>query len=148
MHYYGSTHQSSTYIKNGRTLYSQRRWRKLLVRCVPTSRAHLRWHVMAIQSDPLQQRSGSAAARLPRLPRFHRVRRLREAASDQRGLKLDLLYWLTAVEEVPLDSERWLERYGLPQVHTQKYPSKQHVHNKFMIFLFKRFSCSIFKNNL
>ena len=37
---------------------------------------------------------------------------------------------MNAPEEVPLDSERWRERYGLRQVHTQIYTQLHSQHKK------------------
>ena len=68
--------------------------------------------------DPAQERPGLSPTHLPGLQRCRREERHRNAATDRRGLKLDVICEMIVAEEVPIDSKQWLERYGLRQVHT------------------------------
>jgi hypothetical protein len=86
---------------------------RLEVRWVRTIQAHPRWQETAVLTDPTQERSGLAPAQWTRIWSCGRERRHHEAASDLRGLQLNLLAYPRIPEEVSCDSDRWRERYSL-----------------------------------
>ena len=85
---------------------------------------------MPVPTDPVQGRSGRAAAQWPRMQSHRREGRHHEAASDHRRLYPDLLAYLSMPEEVRGGFDRWRERYSLRQVQRNIYTQQQYVHKR------------------
>ena len=68
-------------------------------------------HTPSIAKDPTRIRAALVPPFWARMQKYHRGRWYHDAAGGLCRLNLDLLHWLSALEEVRLVSEPWRERF-------------------------------------